>query len=53
MIDNKRCILIADDEPKMVRVLRDGNLKQHMKNRYLCFKMLQLFIRILDYPVAK
>lgn len=34
-------------------LLRDGNLKQHMKNRYLCFKMLQLFIRILDYPVAK
>ena len=23
MIDNKRCILIADDEPKMVRALRD------------------------------
>ena len=23
MIDNKRCILIADDEPKMVRTLRD------------------------------
>ncbi|MBO5908040.1 MAG: hypothetical protein J6Q85_07840 [Clostridia bacterium] len=34
-------------------LLRDGNLKQHMKNRYLCFNMLQLFIRILDYPVAK
>lgn len=23
MIENKRCILIADDEPKMVRALRD------------------------------
>ena len=23
MIDNKRCILIADDEPKMIRALRD------------------------------
>ncbi|MBE6552566.1 MAG: response regulator transcription factor [Ruminococcaceae bacterium] len=23
MIDNKRCVLIADDEPKMVRALRD------------------------------
>jgi DNA-binding response OmpR family regulator len=23
MIDNKRCILIADDEPKMVLALRD------------------------------
>ena len=34
-------------------LLRDGKFKQHMKNRCLCFKMLQLFIRILDYPVAK
>ena len=32
---------------------RDGKLKQHMKNRYLYFNMLQLFIRTLDYPVAK
>lgn len=23
MVENKRCILIADDEPKMVRALRD------------------------------
>lgn len=23
MVENKRCVLIADDEPKMVRALRD------------------------------
>ncbi len=27
MVENKRCILIADDEPKMVRALRDFLLR--------------------------
>jgi len=37
MIENKRCILIADDEPKMVRALCDSLLQAilRIKSIYL------------------